>query len=175
MNQVDIMMLGHFARDRLVVDGRSEYASGGAVYYGSIAPDISIYVLKRKNWPNGFEDTHHNFIDLRTYAFGASQKAFARGWLTHNEIYGADYFAHIEYAMGYMLNAICKKMRGVSSRIATPVSLSLTMELLSTVELLPEFVGRITHRGYAILDGHFSRHGLRHEVGTWIHPFAVEW
>lgn len=34
---VDIMMIGHFARDRLVVDGVGEAASGGAVYYGSVA------------------------------------------------------------------------------------------------------------------------------------------
>ena len=34
---VDIMMIGHFAKDRLVVDGVSETASGGAVYYGSVA------------------------------------------------------------------------------------------------------------------------------------------
>jgi sugar/nucleoside kinase (ribokinase family) len=31
------MMIGHFARDRLVVDGRGEIASGGAVYYGGVA------------------------------------------------------------------------------------------------------------------------------------------
>lgn len=35
--QVDIMMIGHFAKDRLVVDGHEETASGGAVYYGSMA------------------------------------------------------------------------------------------------------------------------------------------
>lgn len=34
---VDIMMIGHFAKDRLVVDSTSETASGGAVYYGSVA------------------------------------------------------------------------------------------------------------------------------------------
>jgi sugar/nucleoside kinase (ribokinase family) len=34
---VDIMMIGHFAKDRLVVDGRVEEASGGGVYYGGIA------------------------------------------------------------------------------------------------------------------------------------------
>jgi sugar/nucleoside kinase (ribokinase family) len=34
---VDIMMIGHFAQDRLVVDGHGETASGGAVYYGSVA------------------------------------------------------------------------------------------------------------------------------------------
>ena len=37
MHDVDIMMIGHFAKDRLVVGGRSEVSSGGAVYYGSIA------------------------------------------------------------------------------------------------------------------------------------------
>ncbi len=36
-NQLDIMMIGHFAKDRLVVDGQVELASGGAVYYGSVA------------------------------------------------------------------------------------------------------------------------------------------
>ncbi|MFQ5596056.1 MAG: PfkB family carbohydrate kinase [Anaerolineae bacterium] len=35
--QIDIMMIGHFAKDRLVVDGRTETASGGAIYYGSVA------------------------------------------------------------------------------------------------------------------------------------------
>jgi len=30
-------MIGHFSKDRLVVDGISEIASGGAVYYGSVA------------------------------------------------------------------------------------------------------------------------------------------
>jgi sugar/nucleoside kinase (ribokinase family) len=34
---VDIVMIGHFAKDRLVVDDTGEVASGGAVYYGSVA------------------------------------------------------------------------------------------------------------------------------------------
>ncbi len=34
---LDILMIGHFAKDRLVVDGKVEEASGGAVYYGSLA------------------------------------------------------------------------------------------------------------------------------------------
>jgi sugar/nucleoside kinase (ribokinase family) len=37
MQDVDIMMIGHFAKDRLVVDGHGEVSSGGAVYYGGIA------------------------------------------------------------------------------------------------------------------------------------------
>ncbi len=36
-SEVDILMVGHFAVDRLVVDGEGVVASGGAVYYGSIA------------------------------------------------------------------------------------------------------------------------------------------
>lgn len=36
-HDVDVMMIGHFARDRLIVDGKAEVASGGGVYYGSIA------------------------------------------------------------------------------------------------------------------------------------------
>lgn len=38
MNQknIDIMMIGHVTRDRLVINGRTEIGAGGAVYYGSI-------------------------------------------------------------------------------------------------------------------------------------------
>ncbi len=47
---VDIMMIGHFAKDKLVVDGQGKMASGGAVYYGSIALrhlGISVAVVTR--------------------------------------------------------------------------------------------------------------------------------
>jgi sugar/nucleoside kinase (ribokinase family) len=37
MAAVDALLIGHFAKDRLVVDGRAEAASGGAVYYGGVA------------------------------------------------------------------------------------------------------------------------------------------
>jgi sugar/nucleoside kinase (ribokinase family) len=46
----DIMMIGHLAKDVLVVDGHSETASGGAVYYGSIALrqfGVSVAVVTR--------------------------------------------------------------------------------------------------------------------------------
>ena len=33
----DILLIGHFAKDRLVVDGKGESASGGAVFYGGVA------------------------------------------------------------------------------------------------------------------------------------------
>jgi sugar/nucleoside kinase (ribokinase family) len=32
----DVLMVGHFAKDELIVDGVSQTASGGAVYYGSV-------------------------------------------------------------------------------------------------------------------------------------------
>lgn len=37
MTPVDILMIGHFSKDRLVVHGRTELSSGGAIYYGSVA------------------------------------------------------------------------------------------------------------------------------------------
>jgi len=35
--EVDILMIGHFSKDRLVVDGEVEIAPGGAIYYGGVA------------------------------------------------------------------------------------------------------------------------------------------
>lgn len=46
----DLMMIGHFAKDLLVIDGKKENASGGAVYYGSIAlrrQGVSVGVVTR--------------------------------------------------------------------------------------------------------------------------------
>ena len=67
------------------------------LYYGSTAPDIANSVSNVEHWPTAFYDTHYDFIDLSSYAFGPTQKAFAKGWLTHNEAWGADHYAHIEY------------------------------------------------------------------------------
>ncbi len=36
MSDYDIVMVGNFAKDRLIVDGVEEVASGGGVYYGSV-------------------------------------------------------------------------------------------------------------------------------------------
>jgi len=47
---VDIAMIGHFAKDKLVVHGRERMASGGAVYYGGIALrriGVSVAVITR--------------------------------------------------------------------------------------------------------------------------------
>jgi len=53
---VDVMMIGHFAKDRLLVNGHKELASGGAVYYGGIVlrrMGISVAVVTRLH-PNDF-------------------------------------------------------------------------------------------------------------------------
>ncbi len=36
MPELDILMIGNFAKDKLIVDGVEEIASGGGVYYGSV-------------------------------------------------------------------------------------------------------------------------------------------
>ncbi len=37
MSDFDVLMLGNFAKDKLIIDGIEEIASGGGVYYGSVA------------------------------------------------------------------------------------------------------------------------------------------
>lgn len=37
MPDVDVVMIGHFARDRNVVDGVGRIEAGGAVYFGAVA------------------------------------------------------------------------------------------------------------------------------------------
>jgi hypothetical protein len=70
--------------------------------YGSIAPDFSTFVGDPLKWDplKAFNQTHYEFIDLRPDAWTFAQKAFARGWITHNEEWGADFYAHIAYNNG---------------------------------------------------------------------------
>ena len=56
MSQFDILMIGNFAVDKLIVDGVEEITSGGGVYYGSIAArrvGASVAVVTRLH-PNEF-------------------------------------------------------------------------------------------------------------------------
>ncbi|MFW9951137.1 MAG: hypothetical protein ACFFKA_13545 [Candidatus Thorarchaeota archaeon] len=56
--KADITILGHFAKDIIEIDGKSQYALGGAVYYGGIAGShmglrITIITrLKKEDFPN---------------------------------------------------------------------------------------------------------------------------
>lgn len=86
------------------------------LYYGSIAPDLALYVREPEKWPTAFDDTHYNFIDLNSYALCLSGKAFASGWLTHNEEWGADHYAHIEYPLGGDKGYVIEKAELLSSQ-----------------------------------------------------------
>ncbi len=87
------------------------------LYYGSIAPDIDFFVKRPEKWPTAFEDTHYNFVDLRSFASTPSQMAFANGWFTHNEkdVWGADHYAHIDPA--YVINK-AGKLTGIPADFA---------------------------------------------------------
>ena len=48
--ETDILMIGHLAKDRNIVDGQGEMATGGGVYFGSMALrrlDVDVAVLTR--------------------------------------------------------------------------------------------------------------------------------
>ena len=64
------------------------------LYYGSIAPDLSLYVVDLEEWPTAFCDTHYKFIKIPHGWWNLTQRAFAKGWQTHNEIWAADFYAH---------------------------------------------------------------------------------
>lgn len=85
--------------------------------YGSISPDLSLYVDNPEKWPTAFTDTHYEYIDLRPYALSPTQRAFALGWLTHNEAWGADYYAHVEYPPGSGIGYVIEKADILSKEI----------------------------------------------------------
>jgi len=74
------------------------------LYYGTFAPDLQFFVKHPEKWPTAFEDTHYNFVDIRSFATGPEQAAFAGGWFIHDEKdpWGADHYAHIDPA--YVIN-----------------------------------------------------------------------
>jgi hypothetical protein len=58
--------------------------------------DKDLYIPDDPMWPLGqaFMDTHYYSVDLPYTRWKPAQKAFAKGWKTHNEIWGADFYAH---------------------------------------------------------------------------------
>jgi hypothetical protein len=67
------------------------------LFYGAIAPDLSSYVYPPEAWEYSFDDTHYDFIKLPFTWWKPGQYAFAKGWQTHNEEWGADRYAHLPY------------------------------------------------------------------------------
>ena len=68
--------------------------------YGAIASDLAhlaVFVAQPSRWPDGSEDTHYTFSDLRPYSWSRTERSFALGWLAHNEYWGADFVGHREF------------------------------------------------------------------------------
>ncbi len=68
--------------------------------YGSVAPDLSLYVDPPALWETGFDDTHYDYIVLWPQGWTEPWKRFTLGWMIHNEDWGADHPSHIEYPLG---------------------------------------------------------------------------
>jgi sugar/nucleoside kinase (ribokinase family) len=76
MYDVDVLMIGHFAVDRLVVDGRGETASGGGVYYGSIAlrrQGVRVAVVTRLHPDDFFRLEEMRDEGVQVFATAAAQ------------------------------------------------------------------------------------------------------
>jgi hypothetical protein len=87
------------------------------LYYGSIAPDLVLYAnVSQQELESLFYYTHYQYINLRSSAWSPIQKAFAKGWLTHNELWAADRFAHIDFA-DYDDGYVYKKADGLQALI----------------------------------------------------------
>jgi hypothetical protein len=94
-----------------------DVAQKNDLYFGSIAPDIDFSVRRPEKWPTAFNDTHYQFVDLRSFASNPPQISFADGWFTHNERdpWGADHYAHVD--PGYVVNK-AKELAGLPAEFA---------------------------------------------------------
>ncbi|MFN2186261.1 MAG: PfkB family carbohydrate kinase [Anaerolineae bacterium] len=73
---VDILMIGHFAMDRNVVDGRGEVASGGGVYFGSMALrqlGVRVAVVTRLHPDDFWRLEEMEQAGVRVYASAATE------------------------------------------------------------------------------------------------------
>ena len=111
-------------------------------FYGSIAPDIALYVSNPANWPDSFYDTHEDddSIDLSSFASGSSQMAFAWGWLTHGQndtTRGADYFAHIAYSSNPLTGYVIEKANQLQADYSSILNLAFAHYIIeTTIDLL---------------------------------------
>ena len=118
------------------------------LYYGSIAPDLDMFVTPPDNWPTAFEDTHKNFIHLRSDARTLSQKAFAKGWFIHNGVRGADFYAHGKFPQskkGYVIIKAKLLMPGAEGLMLdfAHTIIETAVDLLLKYNLDPEIGGKL--------------------------------
>ncbi len=78
MTDFDVLMIGNFAKDKLIVDGVEEVASGGGVYYGSVVVKrlgASVAIVTRlhpQDFPRLEELRHEGIRVFATPAQGTS-------------------------------------------------------------------------------------------------------
>ena len=118
------------------------------LYYGSIAPDLDMFVTPPDNWPAAFEDTHKNFIDLRSDAWTLSQKAFSKGWFIHNGVRGADFYAHGKFPeskKGYVIIKAKQLIPGAEGLMLdfAHTIIETGVDLLVKYDLDPEIGGKL--------------------------------
>jgi sugar/nucleoside kinase (ribokinase family) len=76
MNNIDLMLVGHFAKDELSVDGVCEISSGGGVYYGSIALrglGLSVAVVTKLHLNDFYRLQELRDAGVQVYASNAPQ------------------------------------------------------------------------------------------------------
>jgi hypothetical protein len=138
--------------------------------YGAISPDIAWFVPNPQNWPTAGQDTHVAFIELEPAGWSRAQKAFAKGWTTHNEVYGADNVAHIQWnnqQPGYVV----QKAMILASQIGSPVTVDLAHTVVeAAVDLLVQehLDSRIAQKVlYAVLLRSLQDKALLDETFVW--------
>ncbi len=120
------------------------------LYYGSIGPDIDFFVNRSEKWPTAYDDTHHQFVDLRPFASNPYQMAYADGWLTHNEedFWGADHYAHID--PGYVINK-ASQLAGVPAdlgHLAIEVAVDVLLRDNDDPQLGDKLLSAVQHHSF---------------------------
>jgi hypothetical protein len=82
---VDRPLHGYGSAAHVYIAQRALFSVSSNALYGSMAPDIPTVDVPT-----------HTYFNLMPKAVTLTEKMFALGWMTHNEVWGADWFAHVE-------------------------------------------------------------------------------
>lgn len=106
--------------------------------YGSMAPDLC-YTAPLALWTALETATHEypGYLKVKYAALTSAQKAFARGWITHNAYNGADYYAHrVSPITGYPPGYVPEKAAQLIAAGAPPALAAIYVEV--AIDLLLE-------------------------------------
>jgi hypothetical protein len=65
--------------------------------YGAMAPDIFNVIVDSEDYGFLGKETHRHFMKVYFPSLREKMGSFALGFMSHNEVWGADYTAHIRY------------------------------------------------------------------------------